>query len=70
MRRFGLFGAFLVVITAVTGCQTTQPVREVTQSGFLGDYSLLQPGAEGEAALVYVNRAQILAPTIRCSSIR
>lgn len=55
MRRFGLFGAFLVVITAVTGCQTTQPVREVTRSGFLGDYSLLQPGAEGEAALVYFN---------------
>ena len=55
MRRFGLFGAFLVVIMSVTGCQTTQQVKEVTQSGFLGDYSLLQPGAEGEAALVYVN---------------
>jgi Protein of unknown function (DUF3313) len=55
MSRFGLFGAVLVAGTLVTGCQTTQQVREVTQSGFLGDYSLLQPGAEGEAALVYVN---------------
>jgi hypothetical protein len=30
-----------------SGRAVTQSVREVTQSGFLGDYSLIHTGAEG-----------------------
>ncbi len=39
----------------VGGCATTEEVREVEESGFLGDYSQLQTGGEGQAALRYVN---------------
>ncbi len=39
----------------LAACAATQEVREVTPAGFLGDYSMLRPGQEGEAALVYLN---------------
>jgi hypothetical protein len=39
----------------LTACAATQEVREVTPAGFHGDYSILRPGQEGEAALVYRN---------------
>jgi len=39
----------------MSGCGSTMQAREATPSGFLGDYSQLKPGAEGESLLVYVN---------------
>ena len=36
-----------------TSCATTHAVRHVKTSGFLGDYSQLQPGGDGEPALIY-----------------
>jgi Protein of unknown function (DUF3313) len=41
-------------VLALIGCVTRQ-ARHVGESGFLGDYSLLKPGPEGGAKLVYKN---------------
>lgn len=58
LRRTMMTGARLVVGTAllalVAGCATYQ-ARSVQKSGFLGDYSQLRPGKDGEAQLVYFN---------------
>jgi hypothetical protein len=53
MLRFQL----LVCVAVLAGCGTTQQVRKVRTSGFLGDYSQLDPGKSGEALLVYRNPA-------------
>jgi hypothetical protein len=45
----------LILMTAIVGCAQTEQAREVETSGFLRDYSILQPGKEGEALLVYKN---------------
>ena len=45
--------AFLGLV--VSGCSQTHQARQVNTSGFLQDYSMLQPGNEGEALLVYHN---------------
>jgi hypothetical protein len=47
--------ASLLVTIALIACGPTRQAREVKQSGFLGDYSLLKPGPEGGAKLVYEN---------------
>jgi hypothetical protein len=41
----------------VTACSTTHQVRNVTESGFLKDYSQLQEGRHGEAKLIYIDVA-------------
>lgn len=46
----------LAVAGLLSGCGETMQARKVAPSGFLGDYSQLKPGAEGEAKLVYVNQ--------------
>jgi hypothetical protein len=49
----------LLVLSAllllVAGCATTRQVGDVEQSGFLEDYSKLEPGGEGRALFVYEN---------------
>ncbi len=45
----------LLISAVLAGCATTEEVRDVQKSGFLGDYSMLQPGGEGQVALRYVN---------------
>ena len=45
--------AFL--IATLVACGVTRQAREVKYSGFLGDYSILEPGPEGGAKLVYQN---------------
>ena len=44
-----------VTLTA-SGCAVTRQTRSVQISGFLGDYSQLREGGEGEAKLVYVKQ--------------
>ena len=52
MLRFpGAVLSFLVVISM--GCATSHPVRDVQKTGFLGDYSMLREGGEGDPALIY-----------------
>ena len=48
-----LLGALLL---GLTGCKTTRQMSSETQSGFLGDYSMLQPGEKGEANFIYINQ--------------
>jgi hypothetical protein len=50
-----LFAGVLAVILVLAGCsaQTTQQAPAVAPSGFLGDYSRLQPGGAGRALLSY-----------------
>jgi len=45
----------LIMGAGIAGCAQTEQAREVETSGFLRDYSILQPGREGEALLVYKN---------------
>lgn len=47
--------ALVFVAGVMPGCGTTKQARKATPSGFLGDYSQLKPGADGEALLLYVN---------------
>ena len=52
IKKIGLF--FLILI--FSACSSTKQARDVeTRSGFLGDYSSLSKGKEGEALLVYKN---------------
>lgn len=44
----------LLSCALLVGC-AAGGMKEVTKTGFLGDYSMLQPGGEDRAALVYVN---------------
>lgn len=46
-------GCVLLASSAVMSA-TTEQNRGVTESGFLKDYSVLRPGAEGEAAFRYI----------------
>ncbi len=48
---------FLSALAVLIGCATSQSkqARRVEKSGFLGDYSMLRPGGEGEALLFYEN---------------
>ena len=45
----------ILVVLSTLGCQTSQPIRHVEPSGFLGDYTLLKPGPDGGPALLYRN---------------
>jgi len=45
----------LALMGIIAGCAETYQAKKVQQSGFLGDYSLLQKGKEGQALLVYKN---------------
>ena len=46
---------WLFVLVVPGGCADTQQAKKVQTSGFLGDYSMLRKGGEGEALLVYRN---------------
>ena len=49
----GLAAACLTL--GLAGCAPTHQAASARPSGFLGDYSQLRPGKEGQALLVYVN---------------
>jgi len=50
-RVAAMMAAGMVVLC---GCPTTRQTRTVEKSGFLGDYSQLREGGQGEAQLVYI----------------
>ena len=52
--RTGVLAAGLLLL-GLTACRTTHQDRSVTESGFLKDYSQLQPGKSGEAKLIYID---------------
>ena len=54
MTRIGVV-SIATLIVASLACGVTREAREVRYSGFLGDYSILKPGPEGGAKLVYDN---------------
>lgn len=59
MSRFPKTICFCILLM-LCGCaskQSEQARRGVKESGFLGDYSMLRQGGEGEALLVYKNPA-------------
>jgi hypothetical protein len=43
------------IAPAIPGCSPVKQARDVKASGFLGDYSMLRRGGQGEAILVYHN---------------
>lgn len=45
----------LIMGIAIAGCADTEQAREVKTSGFIGDYSILRPGKDGEALLIFKN---------------
>jgi hypothetical protein len=44
------------LLVGLTACKTTRQVSEDQQSGFLGDYSMLQKGEKGQANYIYVDK--------------
>ncbi len=54
MTRFKVASIAMLVV-ALLACGVTRQARDVKYSGFLGDYSILKPGPEGGAKLVYQN---------------
>jgi hypothetical protein len=53
MAALALCGALVAGLPS--GCVSTYQAREAERSGFLGNYSQMRPGKEGEALLVYKN---------------
>ena len=47
--------AVVLVSFSMIACGATRQARDVEQSGFLGDYSKLEPGPDGGARMVYEN---------------
>lgn len=47
---------FMTVVALVSGCAATQQTSTAEPAGFLGDYSKLQKGEEGQAQLRYINQ--------------
>lgn len=54
MEKRSSFGAILLSLVLAVACSTTQQARHAQTSGFLGDYSGLAPGGEGQALLVQI----------------
>ena len=54
-RNFAVLCLVGMNLVYLPGCATTSQARKTEASGFLRDYSMLKPGAEGEAQLLYVN---------------
>ena len=55
-RRWQLLTGIVVaglMLGGLAGCSTTKQARSVTESGFLGDYSQLEKGKDGQAKLIY-----------------
>jgi hypothetical protein len=50
-----LMAWILIIVAGIAGCAQTEQAKTMETSGFLRDYSILQPGKEGEALLVYKN---------------
>ena len=46
--------ASALLASLVLACATTESAPPQTLSGFLPDYSILEPGGEDEAALIYI----------------
>ena len=47
---------FIVALAGFTiSCATTRQTSSVEESGFLGDYSMLQEGEKGQAQFIYIN---------------
>jgi hypothetical protein len=53
VQLFGIFATFFLLAGCSKTYQTGTGMGEVEKSGFLGDYSMLRPGKEGEATLIY-----------------
>lgn len=47
----------LALAGLIAGCASTSQARKVSTSGFLGDYSQLKPGGQGQAQLLFVDPA-------------
>lgn len=52
LRVLGVFGLLLAI---AAGCGPSEQTPAAEASGFLGDYSQLQPGRADQAQLVYIN---------------
>jgi len=46
-----------VLLLGAAGCATTRRVSEDKQSGFLGDYSMLEKGEKGGANYIYIDQS-------------
>ncbi len=58
-RLLASFLAAGLLLAGLTACTTTHQVKQSDKdfSGFLGDYSQLKPGADGQANFIYINQA-------------
>ncbi len=49
--------AVVALAGLLSACAATKPAGDVRKSGFLGDYSMLRKGKEGQAQLVYITES-------------
>ena len=54
MKKLIVF-TLVVSMALMVGCARTKQKTTIEKTGFLGDYSKLQKGKEGEEVLVYKN---------------
>ncbi len=55
IHRLRLLGVFGLLLALAAGCGPSEQTPAAESSGFLGDYSQLQPGRADQAQLVYIN---------------
>ncbi len=62
VHRLGVLGVFASLLALLAGCEPREQTPAVGSSGFLGDYSQLQPGRADQAQLIYINPEADFSP--------
>ena len=62
VHRLGVLGVFASLLALLAGCEPSEQTPAVGSSGFLGDYSQLQPGRADQAQLIYINSEADFSP--------
>ena len=66
-QRIFTWGLLLLIGVTFAGCSASG-MKDVTKTGFLGDYSQLKPGGDDRAALFYIKPGINLKPYNKLSA--
>ncbi|MBV5328272.1 MAG: DUF3313 domain-containing protein [Chlorobium sp.] len=64
MQKVLSWGLMAIITMIVAGCAASG-MKDVTKTGFLGDYSQLKPGRDDQAALVYIKPGTQIKPNTK-----
>ncbi len=62
VHRLGVLGVFASLLPLFAGCEPADVTPAAESSGFLGDYSQLEPGRADQAKLIYINPQADFSP--------